>query len=159
MRHLALPLFRSDTRQWGPDRETLEVEDVGDGRVRLTHSPAFVDGLAYGDVILPVETGPRGYKLIERSGLLAIVVAFANPDQKHGPPGSELRALALSLSGWCEGGPGSALVLTVPPSKPFSRLEEALDAFSESVPKCTWWFGNVWDPETDELLEWMKHDS
>jgi hypothetical protein len=154
MRHFALPIFDDQKRQWGPNKETLEVEDIGDGRLRLLHSPAFVDGLAHGDVIVPREGTPRGYELIERSGRLAIVVVFRMLEHKQGAAGAELRAIAERLGGWCEGGPGRILVLTVPFSGGFAPVEAALNEFAAGVEGCTWWFGNVFDTGTCRPLGW-----
>jgi hypothetical protein len=74
VKHITLPVFSDDGSL--KTREVLEVDPVPPGRCRLLHSPAFVDGLAAGDVIELDERERCGFRLVSRAGNLAVIVAF-----------------------------------------------------------------------------------
>ena len=154
MIHVALLVYLESEKCWGAMRETLEVADLGDGCVRLLHSPALVDGLAAGDVVRPSAEVPVGYDLVSRAGNLAAVVLFSTPEEKSGPRGAQLVGLAERLGGWCEGGPSQFLVLTFPLAAGFAAIESALDAFVQGGEGYDWSYGNVRAPETGEPLRW-----
>src|SRR6476659_9128934 len=111
MEHVLLPVL-DDARAREVTKEMLEVERTSTG-LRLLHSPAYVDGLAGGDVI-ELDAGQlSGYKLVSRGGNLAIVVIFASQEQR-GQAETQLATSARHLRGMCDGGPPRVLVFTIP---------------------------------------------
>jgi hypothetical protein len=69
MQHITLPMFYDDGQLVGGKREVLEVDLVGTKQYQLLHSPAFVDGLAAGDVIELDESLRSGFRLVSLPGI------------------------------------------------------------------------------------------
>jgi hypothetical protein len=150
MEHLTLPVLdETETAEIG--KEVIEAERTGTGCWRLLHSPAFIWGVARGDIVRLDPGRPSGFVVVERAGDLAIVMAV--------PAGAEpscrrvLEAGIKDLGGICEGGPPRMLVFSVPVSAGFSRVEAFFDRACARGPGATWWFGNVYGPG-DEPLNW-----
>jgi Domain of unknown function (DUF4265) len=102
--HITLPILdERGTRV--ESHEVLEVEHESDGTVRLTHSPAFVAGIARGDLIALDAAAWSGFRILERGGMLAAVVSFSAVEQRQEAEPS-LSDEVRSLGGMCEGGPG-----------------------------------------------------
>jgi Domain of unknown function (DUF4265) len=121
VQHITLPIL-DETGTQVVSQEVLEVERESDGHIRLTHSPAFVSGIARGDLIALDASPLSGFSIVERGGMVAAVVSFATVDQKHGAE-PQLSADVQALGGVCEGGPGGALVFSVPASVGFPKIE------------------------------------
>lgn len=152
MEHLSLPVLDNDeTKVIG--REVLEVERLQDGGFRLLHSPAYVWGIAYGDVIDLAPSELSGFRVRSRARNVAIVVVLKDLADKSSDPVQELIAHVNSLGGVCEGGPGRALVFTVPVSVGFVEIESTFNVFIASCEGASWWYGNVLDPH-DQPLGW-----
>lgn len=143
MDHITLPVF--DERGAVRTREMLEVSPVSPGHWRLLHSPAFVDGIAGGDVIELDADVPEGFRVVSRGGNLAIIVAVANQDHIGEPGALRLRESLVAVGGTFDGGSARMLVFTVPVTVGFAAIERVLSEFLESVPGATWWYGNVYE--------------
>lgn len=154
MRHIHLPAI--DDKGEVVTREVLEVEDLGAGRLRLLHSPAFLYGLALGDVIRETPERRDGFQLLKRGGNLAIQVYFHGKVAKNGPDAARLTTQVEALGGRCEGGPGSMLVFSIPCSAGFSRVEALFDGFARGNPETHWDYSNVNDPATGAPLGWWN---
>jgi hypothetical protein len=142
--HITLPILdERGTRV--ESHEVLEVEHESDGTVRLTHSPAFVAGIARGDLIALDAAAWSGFRILERGGMLAAVVSFSAVEQRQEAEPS-LSDEVRSLGGMCEGGPGGALVFSIPVSVGFSSAEAFLNSACRRFPGAGWYFGNVWGP-------------
>jgi hypothetical protein len=152
MEHVTFPVL-DDTGTRVVRHEVLEVEREAPRVVRLTHSPAFVAGAARGDLI---ELDPdllSGFRVLERSGMLAAVVAFKSKEQKRNAE-RELGIDVQALGGVCEGGPGRALVFSMPVGTGFPTVEGFLDGARTRFPGAEWYFGNVYGPDGAPLNWW-----
>ena len=154
MEHLTLPALDTDeTHVIG--HETLEVERLGEQRFRLLHSPAFVWGVAAGDVIELDGGVIAGFQIRSRAGNVAAVVALNDAAEKTGPLVQKLIQDVALLHGRCEGGPTSMLVFTIPVDVGLRRITTLFDGFRASVGGSSWWYGNVLDRH-DRLLAWCQ---
>ena len=128
MEHLVLPVLANDG-QSRATHEVLEVEPLSQGRYRLLHSPALLEGVAAGDVIEPNPAILSGFIVISRSGNLAIVVAFSSADMKTITV-ARFTELVSQLGGVYDGGPERIVVASIPISTGFPRIEQALTLFA-----------------------------
>lgn len=151
MEHILLPVFDESGKPATP--EVLEAEPEGSGRYLLLHSPAFVDGIARGDIIELAPELPRGFRVARRGGYLAIVLALPVSLEKERAQ-QLLQAEVVAANGVCEGGPGRALVFSIPVGAGFSVVEQIFVSFCASHTGSDWWFGNVYDPESGAALNW-----
>jgi len=143
MEHITLPVFHDDGRL--ATREVLEVDLVEGKQYRLLHSPAYLDGLASGDVIELDESLRAGFRLISRGGNLAVIVIFEKDEHKYTPEAQRLEGSLKSLGGILDGGPARVLVFTVPVSAGFHAVETVLGAFLQERHGTHWWYGNVYE--------------
>lgn len=156
MEHLSLPVL--DTRETNVvAHEVLEVERLTEG-FRLLHSPAFVWGIAAGDIIELDPAELAGFRVRSRAGNVAIVVALGDLD-KGSAPVQRLITEVERLGGCCEGGPGSSLVFTVPVRAGFRQLESVFDGFRNQGDGVSWWYGNVYDRHDRPLGWWAEAPS
>ncbi|HMI94836.1 MAG TPA: DUF4265 domain-containing protein [Polyangiales bacterium] len=153
MEHISLPVL--DESGQAKTREQLETEPAPPDGHRLLQSPAYVDGIARGDVIRLDPDSPRGYALLERGGYLALVLALASDDAKSSAR-LALEPGVKALQGSCEGGPARVLVYSIHASASFPEVEQLYDAFCAANPGASWWFGNVYDPSSGAPLNWWK---
>jgi hypothetical protein len=154
MLHITLPVFHDDGRL--ATREVLEVEAVAKDQYRLLHSPAYVEGIASGDVIELDDSLRLGFRLISRAGNLAVVVVFGKPEDKSAQA-IRLETSIQAIGGVVDGGPARALVLTVPVSSGFQAVESVLTTFVQQVPGASWWYGNVYEAgDPSRPLNWWN---
>lgn len=157
MKHITLPVFSDDGRL--ETREVLEVQPVAPGRCRLLHSPAFVDGLAAGDVIELDENERSGFRVLSRAGNLAVIVTFAENQDRSTEPVERLVRAVEALGGNRDGGPARMLVLTVPLRAGFPAVEKLMNGFVAELPGTSWWYGNVYERgDAARPLDWWKPD-
>jgi hypothetical protein len=154
MEHLSLPVLDGNETEV-VTREVLEVERLQDGGFRLLHSPAYVWGVAAGDVIDLVPTELAGFRVRSRAGNVAVVLTLKDLADKSSDLVRELMAQVNSLGGVCEGGPGRALVFTVPVSAGFGSIESTFNVFCGGLEGAAWWYGNVLDRH-DRPLGWWE---
>ena len=153
MDHLTLPIL-DDTGTEVTSHEVLEVEREPAGAVRLTHSPALVAGIARGDLIAIDSAALCGFRVVARGGMVAAVISFESREQKaeaEAPLTTEVQA----LDGVCEGGPGGALVFSIPANVGFPKIEAFLNGARARYPGAGWYFGNVWGPDGQPLNWWL----
>jgi hypothetical protein len=153
MEHLTLPaLDESETQE--VSKEVVEVEAAEHSCWRLLHSPAFVWGVARGDVIRLNPDVLRGFDIVKRSGNLAVVVSL--PSGQEVTARRTLEPEIVEVGGVCEGGPPRMLVFSVPVSVGFPRIQAIFDRACGRVPEMLWWFGNVYGPDDKSLDWWLK---
>jgi hypothetical protein len=133
-------------------REVIEVEREGPSTVRLLHSPAFVTGIARGDLIELDPNRLSGFRILERGGMLAAVIAFPT-ERRRDDAERVLRHEVEALAGVCEGGPGRALVFSIPVRCGFPKIEAFLNEASQRFDG-GWYFGNVHDGNGTPLAWW-----
>jgi hypothetical protein len=154
VQHITLPVFHDDGRL--ATKEVLEVEPVATHHYRLLHSPAYVEGIAAGDVIELDPSLPPGFRLISRAGNLAAIVVFEKPEDKSAHA-KRLEESIHTIGGVVDGGPARVLVLTIPLSSGFQAVERALTAFVQEVSGATWWYGNVYQAgDPSRPLNWWN---
>ncbi|HKB16624.1 MAG TPA: DUF4265 domain-containing protein [Planctomycetota bacterium] len=158
MEHIALPVLDPGETKV-VSREVLEVERLGDGGLRLLHSPAFIWGIAAGDVIDVDPSVLAGLRLRSRAGNVAVVVALADAAHKSAPPVRKLLGDVASMGGVLDGGPERMLVFTIPAKAGFGRIESAFDLLQKGLEGATWWYGNVYDRNDRPLGWWEERES
>src|SRR5262245_10449318 len=155
MKHITLPVFsdQGQLKTW----EVLEVDAVPPGRYRLRHSPAFVDGLAAGDVIELDESAREGFRVLSRGGNLAVIVAFEEDQDRSTGLVERLAKAIKALGGTKDGGPARLLVFTVPVGAGFDAVEKLLNGFVAEQSGTNWWYGNVYEAgDALRPLNWWK---
>lgn len=151
MEHITLPVLDRDDSV--ATYEVLEVEPLDATTVRLLHSPAYVHGVAAGDVIVLDPDEITGFRVRERSRLLALVLALPSPDVK--PPALQaVTDWVHSVGGRLEGGPPRLYVFSIPLTAGFASVETRFDAAVAAIDGAGWWYNNVYDRSGEQLLEW-----
>ena len=120
---------------------------------QLLQSPVFVRGIARADVIQKLDV-PRGaFKIIRRSGNLCIRVfgkqELAAIEQSLTP---QLEKLGGNLD-ICE---PNVLVYSIHVSCGFQAVEKLLDDALQDTVHVIWNYGNVYDPDSAEPLNWWQ---
>lgn len=155
MEHITLPVLSDDGRR--ATREVLEVDPLAAKRYRLLHSPAFVDGLAAGDIIELDESVACGFRVVARAGNLAVIVAFEENEDVSSAQALRLKERMEAIGGASDGGPPRMLVFTVPVSAGFQAVERMLAEFLREAPGTSWWYGNVYEVgDPTRPLNWWK---
>ena len=130
-----------------PFYEILDVLAAGDA-YRLVHSPAFVQGIAAGDVF---ELDDEGWARVRtRGGNVCIQVMSTNPTPEF------VRAVQTAMRGlgvFRDGFGPKVYVFTAPVSVGFSVIEDALDPIVQRF-EAEWYFGNVYDSCDGTPLNW-----
>ncbi len=141
----------------GPDGkpfvERLRVRELDNGDLQLVQSPAFIKGVASGDMI---RLGPdkTQFELVQRSGNLSIRV-FSRGDTA---------ALANQLTGELEKLGGELdtetprmLVYSIHVSCGFQAIEAILNRIVGPDEDSAWLYGNVYDPTDGTTpLNWWQ---
>ena len=149
MQHITLPVFSDDGRL--ARREVLEVDIVAPKQYRLLHSPAFIDGLATGDVIEVDESLRSGFRLVSRARNLAVIVAFKKHEDTSSSQTLRLKEAIQTIGG------ARMLVFTIPVSGGFQTVESLLAEFMQELPGSSWWYGNVYEAgDPARPLDWWK---
>lgn len=152
MQHVVLPILdASHSNVEG--HETLEMEEVAPGLWRLLHSPAFVLGVARGDVVRIDPELLAGFEVRERSGFIAVSVFMS---QDFEAPLSSLESSVRKLGGIPEGGPENVAVFSIPVSVGLSAIEEVFTEFSAMQGGVEWAFSNVYGRRGEVLECWAK---
>ncbi|NIB39459.1 DUF4265 domain-containing protein [Pseudomaricurvus alkylphenolicus] len=139
----------------GPDgkpvAERLQVIIQEDNSCQLVKSPAFIKGIASGDVI-KLEKGSQEFTLLKRSGNLSIRV-FCRGDS--GELADRLTPPLEKLGGELDIETPRMLVYSIHVSCGFQQIEEILNrAVSDDV---AWVYGNVYDPADGTTpLNWWQ---
>ena len=95
------------------------MEPVAGNQYRLLHSPAYVEGIASGDVIELDQSLRSEFRVVSRERNLAVIVVFKKPEDKLSAKAKRLEESVQTIGGVVDGGPARVLVLTVPVSSGF----------------------------------------
>lgn len=126
-----------------PFVERFPVRELETGELQLVKSPAFMKGLASGDVIR-LTPGTQDFSLIQRSGNLSVrVFAREGVDRLA----DLLTAEIEKLGGDLDLETPRMLVYSIHVSCGFSAIEDLLNRAIAQVPDSMWMYGNVYDPE------------
>jgi len=136
-----------------PVVEKLPMELKDQGEHRLIQSPAFVRGLARGDVI-KVDKDKGSFELIRRSGNLCIrVIAREDLETLE----ADLSPLIEKLGGQLDFGNDRILVYSIHVSCGFQPIEQVLNDHVGDETESMWMYGNVYDPADGVTpLNWWK---
>ena len=146
-----IELFAGLGPDGNPVAERLQVIVNEDNSCQLVKSPAFIKGIASGDVI-KLEQGTQDFTLLKRSGNLSIRV-FCRDDSSElvdelSPPLEKLGA-ELDIE------TPRMLVYSIHVSCGFQQIEKILNSVvSDDV---MWVYGNVYDPKDGQTpLNWWQ---
>jgi hypothetical protein len=138
-------LLAGTDSQGMPVLEKLEVKrHEQEGTYELLHSPLFVRDLAAGDVFNCEDDNPASYKVIKRSGKLAVrVFCKDNPEELE----STLTPEVEKLDGTLDLKTDRALVYSVHVNIGFGEIERLFDNAIADTQGSIWYYGNIYDRE------------
>jgi hypothetical protein len=141
-----------ETSDAQPSFETVWVEHLSNGHLRLARAPVMALGLGVGDEFrLDTDTG--SFEVLTRAGNLT--VQLASPDSAFDDHEiDDLRALGYRAGGVLDAHTEHVAAFTIPAEAGFPAVEETFDAFVAAHQGMTWWFGNVYDDEDNPLNWW-----
>jgi len=139
------------------DREVVLAKPLGNNRFILQSIPAFIYGLAYGDEIEVENLDTGEFQIVKRGGHVTLRVFLNGPLDRVEI--DELIERATEASGLHEIGKNakantdsSLLLLSVPVSMGFPRIEEAMKAVQSIDAK--WEYGNIYSEDGAPLNWW-----
>lgn len=148
----AIELFAGLKPDGHPMVERLPVKVLPDNTVQLVRSPAFVKGLASGDVI-KADPDKREFEIITHSGNLSVRV-FTRGDASQ--LADKLNGPVAKLGGDLDFETPRMLIYSIHVSCGFSAIEEVFNPVSGE--ETAWQYGNVYDPSDGVTpLNWW-HD-
>jgi hypothetical protein len=136
-----------------PVFEQVPAAPLGDERFRILASPALLDGIAAGDVI--VRSADGTYELRERSGNLCVQVLYPGA-ALHERVDAELVPGVAALGGWLDArGPGAS-AFTLPLSAGWSEIQGLFDGWTATADGAGWSYANVYDTDGVTPLRWWE---
>lgn len=118
----------------------------------LLLSPLFVPGCARGDRIELLHNNPGRFRVHERSGQIALRVFVR---EGVGALAEELTPAVELLGGRLDVQSERALVYSIHVAVGFSEIEAAIDPLVVAAGG-GWNYGNVFDPESGEPMNWWE---
>jgi len=133
--------------------ERLQVKVLEDDSCILVRSPAFIKGIARGDMI-KLNKEERSFELIKRSGNVCVRVMCRE----------DIQTLAGDLVPQFEKAGGELdienermLVFSIHVSCGFKEIESILDEYVGEATDSIWFYGNVYDPNDGTTpLNWWQ---
>ena len=148
-----IELFAGMGPKGQPMVEKLPVRELETGELQLVQSPAFVKGLASGDVI-KLDNPTQEFDIVQRSGNLSIRV-FSRDD--IGPYGDAITPELEKLGGELDLETPRMLVYSIHVSCGFASIENILNRYVGQDGKSGWMYGNVYDPIDGQTpLNWWQ---
>lgn len=125
---------------------------------QLLKSPVFVRGIARGDIIQRLDHPQGGFKVLQHGGNLCIRVfsKLSFDDEQLAPLEQGLTAALEKLGGDLDIRESRVLVYSIHVSCGFAAIEALLEQQLAGRNDVVWYYGNVYDPETDEPLDWWQ---
>ena len=137
-----IELFAGTRPDGSPVVEKLPVQIQEDDSCQLVKSPAFIKGIASGDVI-KLDNNKQTFEIVKRSGNLAIrVFSRENIDTLA----DELTAQIEKLGGELDFENDRLLVFSIHVSCGFAHIEQLLNEHIDEEEGQIWMYGNVYDP-------------
>lgn len=139
--------------------ERLLVTRQADARTyQLLKSPVFVRGIARGDTIQQLDQPAGAFRVVRHGGNLCIRV-FSRRDFEE-PALQALRQALVAdiekLGGDLDISEANVLVFSIHVGCGFAAIEALLNQHLQPEPDLNWLYGNVYDPETGEPLDWWQ---
>lgn len=120
---------------------------------QILKSPVFVRGIARADVIQKMDAPEGAFKMLQNGGNLCVRVF----SKKNISPLEQLLTPEFEkLDGDLDVKEQNALVYTIHVSCGFNTIEEILNKQIEIFGDSAWFYGNVYDPENGEPLDWWQ---
>ncbi|MFL0811005.1 MAG: DUF4265 domain-containing protein [Agarilytica sp.] len=146
-------LYAGERPDGSPVAERLQVIDAEDDGVVLLRSPAFIKGLAKGDLI-KLNPDDQAFELVKRAGNLCIRV-FAREDLEQ--IAEDMTPLIEKLGGELDMENERLLVYSIHVSCGFETIEKILNDHVGEETESAWFYGNVYDPADGVTpLNWWK---
>ncbi len=118
---------------------------------RLLTSPVFVRGIARDDIIKQLAEPKGAFSIQQHSGNLCVrVVSRSDNDQLQ----QSLTPLIEKLGGELDVKEPRVLVYSIHVSCGFTEIEKILNQQLQGKDDCGWFYGNVYDPDSGEPLDW-----
>lgn len=136
-----------------PIVEKMHVRELDNGHMQLVKSPAFIKGLASGDVIR-CDVPNQEFDIVQRSGNLSVRV-FSRDE--IAPIADALTPEIEKLGGDLDVETPRMLVYSIHVSCGFSVIEELLNQSVGEDTRSAWMYGNVYDPVDGQTpLNWWQ---
>lgn len=136
-----------------PIVEKLPVRELESGELQLVQSPAFMKGLASGDVIR-CDVPNQEYEIVRRSGNLSVRVFSRDSIEALG---DLLTPELEKLGGELDLETPRMLVYSIHVSCGFSTIEDLLNRYLGKDGRSAWMYGNVYDPVDGQTpLNWWQ---
>lgn len=145
-------LFAGMNAAGEPFVEKLPVRELESGELQLVRSPAFVKGLASGDLIR-FTPGAGEFELVQHSGNLSIRVFSRGNLESFA---DQLTAGIEKLGGELDLETPRMLVYSIHVSCGFAAIEQLLDDAVGLSGEHAWMYGNVYHPEDGTPLNWWQ---
>jgi hypothetical protein len=134
--------------------EEVLVEKTGENLYRIASSPGMVQGLAANDIIALDRQSLDGFTLIRHGGNVCVHI-FCDAVQRDAIHADLTPALSR-IGGQLDGTMGeTGLCYTIPVLAGFTLIEGNL----RSVVGDEWSYSNVYDPDTNEPLNWWLKET
>lgn len=149
----AVELFAGLGSDGQPFVEKVPMQPLEDGTFQLARSPAFIKGVASGDIIR-CNDNQREFEIIKRSGNLSIRV-YSRADISA--LAHKLNGPMAKLGGELDIESPRMLVYTIHVSCGFNEIEALFTNVMGNDESCTWLYGNVYDPTDGATpLNWWQ---
>ena len=148
-----IELFAGLGAKGQPMVEKLQVRELETGEMQLVQSPAFIKGLASGDVIR-CDVPNQEFEIVQRSGNLSVRI-FSRDDINS--LADVLTPELEKLGGELDVETPRMLVYSIHVSCGFSTIEDLLNKHVGRDGLSTWMYGNVYDPADGQTpLNWWQ---
>ncbi|WP_075187138.1 DUF4265 domain-containing protein [Teredinibacter haidensis] len=143
-----ISLFAGAQADGKPVYETITAAERESNVFQLLKSPAFMRGIASGDVI-KVDAENKAFTLVKRSGNLCLrVIAKNNISAIAG----DLIAALEKLGGTLDFQNERMLIFSIHVSCGFTAIEELLNRHVGANTESAWLYGNVYEHKDGELV-------
>jgi len=148
-----IELFAGLGAKGKPIVEKMQVRELESGEMQLVKSPAFIKGLASGDVIR-CDVPNQEFEIVQRSGNLSVRI-FSRNDIL--PLADALTPEIEKLGGDLDVETPRMLVYSIHVSCGFETIESLLNQYVGKDGQSAWLYGNVYDPVDGQTpLNWWQ---
>ena len=125
---------------------------------QLLKSPVFVRGIARADVVQKMESPKGAFKVLQHGGNLCLRIFSKQPFDTPAMQALEhtLTTEIEKLGGDLDVSEARVLVYSIHVSCGFNTIEKLLNEQLKAYQDVAWYYGNVYDPESGEPLDWWQ---
>ncbi|HEX8521952.1 MAG TPA: DUF4265 domain-containing protein [Tepidisphaeraceae bacterium] len=129
-----------------PLYESVPALKISENRYKILASPGFAPGVAKGDEIELSSIEKAGYRILRRSGNLAVQLFLrrCSPEERKRIV-NVVQNIGGELDGGKDGEAGHLLIFTISVSAGFDVIESTMQRIAEHYPVDRWMYGNVYD--------------